>query len=163
MSVKLRLSRGGSKKRPFYNIVAADTRTPRDGRFIEKIGTYNPMLPRDHDDRVRLKEERIRYWLSVGAQPSDRVARLLGQAEIVPMPSYRETPNKSAPKAKAQERAREAAEAAAAAQAAPEPEPAAEAPAEETPAAAEPAAEAPAEDAPAGDAAGPAAEEDAKG
>ena len=115
MSLKIRLARGGAKKRPFYSIVVADARSPRDGRFIEKLGTYNPMLERGHSDRVTLKEERIRHWLGVGAQPTDRVARFLGDAGLVAKPEVRETPTKSAPKAKAQARAKEAEEAAAAA------------------------------------------------
>src|SRR5712691_10933602 len=115
MSLKIRLARGGAKKRPFYSIVIADARSPRDGRFIEKVGTYNPMLERDHADRITLKEERLKHWLGVGAQPTDRVARFLGDAGIVEKPVRRETPLKSTPKAKAQERAKEAAEAAAAA------------------------------------------------
>src|SRR5436189_183964 len=82
MSLKIRLARGGAKKRPFYSIVVADARSPRDGRFIEKLGTYNPMLERGHADRVTLKEERIKHWLGVGAQPSDRVARFLGEAGV---------------------------------------------------------------------------------
>ena len=77
MAVKLRLSRGGSKKRPFYRIVAADERAPRDGRFIERLGTYNPLLPKDHEERVILKTDRIQHWLSVGAKPTDRVHRFL--------------------------------------------------------------------------------------
>lgn len=120
MSVKIRLARGGAKKRPFYHIVIADSRTPRDGRFIERVGYYNPMLPKEAEGRIKLKEDRIRHWLSVGAQPTDRVARFLGQADLMPVPAYRESPKKSAPKAKAQERLkqqREAAEAAAAASA----------------------------------------------
>ena len=117
MSVKIRLARGGAKKRPFYSIVIADVRSPRDGRFIEKVGTYNPMLPREHPDRVTLKQDRIRHWLDRGARPTDRVARFLGQAEMLPAPAIRETPKKSAPKVKAQERLKEAAEAAAAAEA----------------------------------------------
>jgi small subunit ribosomal protein S16 len=119
MSVKIRLTRGGAKKRPFYSIVIADTRSPRDGRFIEKVGTYNPMLEKDHPERLVLKAERIKHWLSVGAQPTDRVAKFLGHAELAPMPTYPETPKKSAPKAKAQERAKAAAEAAAKAAEAP--------------------------------------------
>lgn len=115
MSVMIRLTRGGAKKRPFYSIVVADKRSPRDGRFIEKVGTYNPMLDRDHADRVQLKEDRIRHWLGVGAQPTERVAKFLGQAGIIPAPKPRETPKKSAPKARAQERLRAAQEAAAAA------------------------------------------------
>ena len=110
MSVKIRLSRGGSKKRPYYRIVIADSRDPRDGRFIERVGTYNPMLPKDHPERVTLKTERIQEWIGKGAQPTDRVARFLGHAEIIPMPAWRETPKKSTPKAKAQERLREAEE-----------------------------------------------------
>jgi small subunit ribosomal protein S16 len=114
MSLKIRLARGGAKKRPFYSIVVADARSPRDGRFIEKLGTYNPMLERSHADRVTLKDERIKHWLGVGAQPTDRVARFLGDAGIIEKRAQRETPFKSTPKAKAQARA-EAAEAAAAA------------------------------------------------
>ncbi len=113
MSLRIRLARGGAKKRPFYRIVVADSRSPRDGRFIERVGTYNPILARDHPDRVVIKEDRVRQWLSHGALPSDRVARFLGQAEIVPMREIRETPKKSRPKAKAQERLKQAAEAAA--------------------------------------------------
>jgi small subunit ribosomal protein S16 len=115
MSLKIRLARGGAKKRPFYSIVVADARSPRDGRFIEKLGTYNPMLERSAADRVTLKEERIKHWLGVGAQPTERVARFLGDAGIVDKAAMRETPVKSAPKAKAQARAKEAEEAAAAA------------------------------------------------
>jgi small subunit ribosomal protein S16 len=115
MSLKIRLARGGAKKRPFYSIVVADARSPRDGRFIEKLGTYNPMLERSAADRVTLKEERIKHWLGVGAQPTERVARFLGDAGIVEKPELRRTPVKSAPKAKAQARAKESEEAAAAA------------------------------------------------
>lgn len=162
MATVIRLARGGAKKRPFYSIVVADKRNARDGRFIEKIGTYNPMVEKDHPDRVTLKIERVQHWLSVGAQPSDRVARMLGQAEIIKMPKVNETPKKSAPKAKAQEIAREraerdeaaktaAAEAAAAEKTAAEEAAAAEKAAAEEAAAAEKAAaeEAPVEDAPA--------------
>jgi len=158
MSLKLRLSRGGAKKRPYYRIVVADSRMPRDGRYIERVGTYNPMLPQDHPDRVKLNDERIRHWLGVGAKPSDRVAKFLGQAEIIEMPSIRETPKKSAPRAKTLERMKEAEEAAAPAEeAAVEEAPAKEAPAEEASAeeaAAEEASaeEAAAEEAPAGEA-----------
>lgn len=130
MALKIRLARGGAKKRPFYQIVIADARSPRDGRFVEKVGSYNPMLPREDQARIKLNEERIKYWLSKGAQPTDRVALFLGNAKIIQMPEIRETPKKSAPKAKAQERLREAqaaeAEKAAAlaeAEAAPAPEP----------------------------------------
>ncbi|HET8726545.1 MAG TPA: 30S ribosomal protein S16 [Alphaproteobacteria bacterium] len=116
MSVMIRLTRGGAKKRPFYSIVVADKRSPRDGRFIEKVGTYNPMLDRDHADRVTLKEDRIRHWLGVGALPTERVAKFLGHAGIIEAPKHRETPKKSAPKAKAQERLRASEEAKAAAE-----------------------------------------------
>src|SRR3954452_8633941 len=115
MSLKIRLARGGAKKRPFYSIGVADARSPRYGRFIEKLGTYNPMLERGHADRVTLKEERIKHWLGVGAQPSDRVARFLGDAGMIEKPSFGDTPKKSAPKAKAQARAKEAEEEAGAA------------------------------------------------
>lgn len=103
MSVKIRLARGGSKKRPYYYIVAADVRSPRDGRYIERIGTYNPMLPKDHEDRVRLNAERIQHWLDNGAQPTDRVARFLDAADLVKRDS-KANPNKAKPKKKAQER-----------------------------------------------------------
>ena len=100
---------------PIIRIVVADSRSPRDGRFIEKLGTYNPMLDRGHADRVTLKAERIQHWLGVGALPTDRVARFLGDAGLIEKPPMRETPLKSTPKAKAQERAKAAAEAAGAA------------------------------------------------
>src|SRR5271155_3763106 len=115
MALKIRLARGGAKKRPFYSIVAADSRSPRDGRFIEKLGTYNPMLDRGHAERVTLKAERVTHWLGVGALPTDRVARFLGDAGLIAKPAVRDTPVKSAPKAKAQERQKAADEAAAAA------------------------------------------------
>ena len=138
MSLKIRLARGGAKKRPFYRIVVADSRMPRDGRFIERVGTYNPMLPKEHPERVNLKTDRIQHWLSVGARPSDRVAKFLGGAEILPMPVPREQTKKNLPKAKAQERLKEAEEKAATAAeeaAAPvEEAPAEEAAAEEAPA-----------------------------
>jgi small subunit ribosomal protein S16 len=108
MALKIRMTRGGAKKRPFYSIVIADSRSPRDGRFIEKVGTYNPMLDRGHKDRVVLKAERIQHWMKMGATPSDRVARFLGDAGLAPKPEIRETPKKSAPRAKAQERAKAA-------------------------------------------------------
>ena len=104
MSLKIRLARGGAKKRPHYRIVVADSRMPRDGRYIERLGTYDPLLDKDNENRVDLKEERIRYWLSQGAKPTDRVARFLGTAEIIPMPAQRNNPEKAKPKAKAQER-----------------------------------------------------------
>ena len=115
MALKIRLARGGAKKRPFYSIVVADARSPRDGRFIEKLGTYNPMLARDHNDRVTLKTERIQHWLGVGAQPTDRVVKFLAAAGLAEAPARRETPTKSTPKKKAQERAMAAAVAATAA------------------------------------------------
>ena len=121
MSLKIRLSRAGAKKRPFYRIVIADSRMPRDGRFIERVGHYDPMLPQEHAQRVVLKTERVRHWLDRGALPTDRVARILGQAEIIAMPVRRETPKKSAPGAKAQERVKAAEEARKAAAAAPAP------------------------------------------
>ena len=114
MSLKIRLARAGAKKRPYYHIVVADSRSPRDGRFIERVGSYNPMLPSDHAERVRLVAERITHWLSNGAQPTDRVARFLGNAGLAPKPTWNEQPKKSAPKKRAQERAAAAAEAAAA-------------------------------------------------
>jgi small subunit ribosomal protein S16 len=109
MSLKIRLTRGGTRKRPFYSIVVADSRSPRDGRFIEKLGTYNPMLDKGHAERVVLKPERIQHWLKVGALPSERVQRFLGDAGLGPKPAIRQTPKKSAPRAKAQERAKGAA------------------------------------------------------
>jgi small subunit ribosomal protein S16 len=107
MALKLRLARGGSKQRPYYRLVVAEATSPRDGRFIEKLGTYNPLLPHDHAERLTLKEDRIKHWLSVGAKPTDRVEKFLGQAKIIPMPAIRETPQKSLPKEKAQERVKE--------------------------------------------------------
>ena len=115
MALKIRLARGGAKKRPYYAIVVADARSPRDGRFIEKLGTYNPMLDRSHPDRVTLKSERIAHWLGVGAQPSERVARFLGDAGIAPKPPVPQNPKKSQPRKKAQEKAKAAEEAAKAA------------------------------------------------
>ena len=156
MALKIRLSRGGAKKRPFYRIVVADARSPRDGRFIERVGTYNPMVAKDSDDRVILKEERIKYWLSQGAKPSDRVARFLGQAEIIQLPGRSDQTKQHLPRAKTLERMKEkeeaaatAAEAAAAEAAAPAEAPGEEAPAEEAPAEEAPAEEAPSEEAPA--------------
>lgn len=130
MALKIRLSRGGAKKRPYYRIVVADSRSPRDGRFIEKIGSYDPMLPRENPRRITLDTDRIQHWLKHGATPTDRVAKFLGEAEIIPMPAQKNNPQKSQPKAKAQERlkmAEEAAKEAAAAAAAAAEEPAAEA------------------------------------
>ena len=109
MGLKIRLARAGAKKRPYYHIVVADSRSPRDGRFIEKLGSYNPMLPADHAERIRLQNERISHWLGEGALPTDRVAKFLGHAGLAPMPVYHEQPVQSAPKKKAQERAKAAA------------------------------------------------------
>ena len=108
MGLKIRLARAGAKKRPYYHIVVTDSRSPRDGRFIEQLGSYNPMLPADHAERIRLKDERITHWVSQGAVATDRVARFLGRAGLAPMPTYREQPIQSAPKKKAQERAKAA-------------------------------------------------------
>ncbi len=141
MSVSLRLSRGGSKKRPYYKVVVANSRSPRDGAYLEQVGTYNPLLAKDDANRVRLVEDRVRYWLGVGAQPTDRVARMLDKAGIKERAAT-VNPNKAEPGKKAKERAedrakkiaeaeeakREAEAAAAAAAAAPVAE---EAPAEE--------------------------------
>ena len=118
MSMKIRLARGGSKKRPFYRIVAADSRMPRDGRFIEKLGTYNPLVAKDSEERVKMDVERVQYWISQGAQPTDRVARML-EAAGVKEKTERNNPKKGTPGKKAQERVEEkAAKAAAAAEAA---------------------------------------------
>jgi len=115
MSVKIRLARGGAKKRPFYHIVIANADSPRDGKFIERVGTYNPMLPADHAERVTLKTERVQYWLSVGATPTDRVARFLAKAELIPALVHPEQTKQPLPKKKAQEREAARAKAAAAA------------------------------------------------
>ena len=161
MSVSLRLSRGGSKKRPYYKIVVANSRSPRDGKFLEQVGTYNPLLAKDDENRVRLTEDRVRYWLGVGAQPTDRVARLLDKAGIKER-TPTNNPQKAEPGQKAKDRAeekaekaREAEEAAAAAAAAPAVEEVVEEAAAEAPAAEEAAAE----EAPAAEA----AEEQAEG
>ena len=130
MAMKIRLARGGSKKRPFYRIVATDSRMPRDGRFLEKLGTYNPLLPKDSEDRIKMDVERVKHWLSEGAQPTDRVARFLEAAGVVEKKT-RSNPDKAKPGKKAQERADErASKAAAAAEASAAP--AEEAAAEET-------------------------------
>ncbi|MGN1080154.1 MAG: 30S ribosomal protein S16 [Alphaproteobacteria bacterium] len=115
MSVRIRLARGGSKGAPFHKIVVADQRAPRDGRFIERVGSYNPLLPAEHADRIVVKADRVKYWLGVGAQPTERVAKLLSKMGLCAAPVINERPQKSAPKAKAQERAKAKAEAAAAA------------------------------------------------
>jgi small subunit ribosomal protein S16 len=109
LGLKIRLSRAGAKKRPYYHIVIADSRSPRDGRFIEKVGSYNPMLPAEHADRIRLQDERLRHWLGNGAVATERVAKFLGKAGLAPMPVWNEQPHQSAPKKKAQERAKAAA------------------------------------------------------
>lgn len=118
MSLKIRLSRGGAKKRPFYKIVLADSRSPRDGKFLEKLGTYNPMLPHDHAQRLVLDSDRIKHWLSVGAQPTDRVAKFFADAGFIAARARAEQTKQPQPKAKAQERIKEAAKAAEAAAAA---------------------------------------------
>jgi len=103
MATKIRLARGGSKKRPFYRIVAADTRSPRDGRFIEKLGTYNPLLAKDSAERITMDKDRVQYWLDQGAQPTDRVLRFL-DAEGMMKREARNNPSKAKPGRKAQER-----------------------------------------------------------
>ena len=162
MAIAIRLSRGGAKKRPYYRIVVADSRSARDGKYLEQIGTYNPLLPKDSEERVKLNADRAKHWLSVGAQPSDRVARFLDAAGVRER-AARNNPKKGEPGENAKERAEERAakaaeaeEAAAAAAAAPAPEPESEAPASEeaaveAPAEEAPAAEAPADEAPAED------------
>ena len=141
--IKIRLSRGGTKKRPVYKVVIADSRRARDGRFIEKVGFFNPLLPKDKKERVGLEAERIKYWLGQGAQPTARVARILGENNIIPMPANANNPNKAIPK---KDRKKEGDEAAVA--------PAAVAPKEEAPkAAVAPAAEAPKAEAPKAEAA----------
>lgn len=113
MATKIRLARGGSKKRPFYAIVVCDSRMPRDGRFLEKVGTYNPLLAKDSEDRVKMDVERVQAWLDKGAQPTDRVLRFL-EAAGVRAKSERSNPNKAVPGKKAQERAKQRADKAAA-------------------------------------------------
>ncbi len=114
MAMKIRLARGGSKKRPFYRVVAADSRMPRDGRFIEKLGTYNPLLAKDSEERVKLNMERVQYWLDQGAQPTDRVSRFLEAAGVVAK-KERNNPKKGEAgdkaKARAEEKAAKAADA----------------------------------------------------
>ena len=165
--LKIRLARGGAKKRPYYQIVVADSHSPRDGRFLEKVGSYNPLLARDNPERVTLKVERIQEWMKKGAQPTDRVARFLSQQGLAEW-QHGDNPNKGKPGKKAEERAteraqREADRAAAAAEAAanppaPEPEPEVEAAPEPVAEEAAPAVE---EAAPAAEDAAPAAEEPA--
>ncbi len=148
MAIKIRLARGGSKKRPFYRIVAADSRMPRDGRFIEKLGTYNPLLPKDSEDRVKMDVERIQEWMAKGAKPTDRISRMLEAAGVLEAKT-RNNPQKAQPGEKAAKRvAEKAAKAEAATEAAKEAAKEPEAAAEE-PTAEEAAAEATAEDAPA--------------
>ena len=158
--LKLRLSRGGTKKRPVYKVVVADSRFARDGRFIEKVGFFNPLLPKEKKERVGLEAERIKYWLGQGAQPTTRVARILGENELMPMPANGNNPNKAVPKKernKKEEDNKEApkeeapkAEAAPAAEAPKEEAPKAEAaPAEAAPKEAAPKEEAPKAEAPA--------------
>ena len=142
MSMKIRLARGGSKKRPFYRIVAADSRMPRDGRFIEKLGTYNPLLPKDSEDRVKMDMDRIQHWLGHGAQPTDRIARMLEAAGVLPR-TERNNPKKAELGTKAKERL----EAKKAAAEVPVEETGAEVPAEEVAVVEVPSEEAPAEEA----------------
>lgn len=118
MALKIRLARGGAKKRPYYRIVIAEATAPRDGRFIEKVGTYNPMLAKDNEARITMLDERVKYWLSVGAQPTDRVARFL-DARGLAKRDAKNNPTKAQPGKKAQERAAERAEKASAAAEAP--------------------------------------------
>lgn len=109
MSLKIRLARGGSKKRPYYHVVVADARAPRDGRFLEKLGSWNPMLPKDNEKRVELNLERIQEWIAKGAQPTDRVLRFLAEAGVAQREA-RNNPDKAKPGKKAQERAAERAQ-----------------------------------------------------
>ena len=107
MAVRIRLSRGGSKKRPFYRIVAADQRAPRDGRFIEKLGTYNPLLPKDHAERLVVDQEKVVAWIKKGAQPTDRLQKMFANLGLCKAPTVREQPKKSAPRPKTVERMKE--------------------------------------------------------
>ena len=164
MAVGIRLSRGGAKKRPYYRIVVSDTRSPRDGKYLDQIGTYNPMLPKDSGERVKLNEDRVRHWLSVGAKPSDRVHRFLDAAGILER-APRNNPQKAEPgeaaKERAEEKAAKLAEAEEAAKAAEEEaKAAAEAPVEEAPAEEAAAEEAPTEEAAAEEAPAEEASED---
>jgi small subunit ribosomal protein S16 len=111
MSLKIRLARAGAKKRPFYHVVVADSRNPRDGRFIERLGHFNPLLPKEQTDRLKLDLEKVKAWMAKGAQPTDRVMRFLDEAGVMKRPT-RNNPEKSKPKKKAQERAAAAAPAA---------------------------------------------------
>jgi len=125
--LKLRLSRGGTKKRPVYKVVVADSRFARDGRFIEKVGFFNPLLPKDKKERIGLEDERIKYWLGQGAQPTTRVARILGENKLMPMPANGKNPNKAIPKKDRKKEGDEAPKAAPVAEA-PKAAPVAEAP-----------------------------------
>ena len=147
MALKIRLARGGAKKRPFYRIVVAEAAAPRDGRYVERVGTYNPMVPKDHEQRLTLNGERINFWMSKGAQPTERVHKMLASAGLMAAPVLRDQPKKSAPGKKRAEREAAAAEAAAAEAAAAEEAAAATAAAEEAPAEEAAAEEAPAEEA----------------
>ena len=142
MALKIRLARGGAKKRPFYRIVVAEASAPRDGRYVERVGTYNPMVPKDHEQRLTLNGERISFWMSKGAQPTERVHKMLASAGLMAAPVLRDQPKKSAPGKKRAEREAAAGEAAAA-EAAAEP---ADAPAEDTSAEDTPAEDTPAEE-----------------
>ena len=126
--LKLRLSRGGTKKRPVYKVVVADSRFARDGRFIEKVGFFNPLLPKEKKERVGLEAERIKYWLGQGAQPTTRVARILGENDLIPMPANGNNPKKAVPKKDRKKEGEEAAPAAEAPKAEAAPAAAAEAP-----------------------------------
>ena len=149
MSLRIRLSRGGAKKRPYYRIVVADSRKPRDGRYIERLGTYNPMVPKDHPDRLNINEDRIKYWLEVGARPSERVTRFLSEKGFVEKPEIPEQTKQHLPRTKTLERQKDAEDKAKKAADAPKEEtPAEDAPKEETPAEDAPKVETPAEDAP---------------
>ena len=117
MALKIRLARGGAKKRPFYRIVVAEASAPRDGRYVERVGTYNPMVPKDHEQRLTLNGERISFWMSKGAQPTERVHKMLASAGLMAAPILRDQPKKSAPGKKRSEREAAAAEAAADAEA----------------------------------------------
>ena len=142
--IKIRLSRGGTKKRPVYKVVVADSRRARDGKFIEKVGFFNPLLPKDKKERVGLEAERIKYWLGQGAQPTARVARILGENDIIPMPANGSNPSKAIPKKERKKEGDEAAPAAAPKAEAPKEEaPKVEAPKEEAPKAEAPKEEAP--------------------
>ena len=149
MALKIRLSRGGSKKRPFYRIVVAEAAAPRDGRYVERIGHYNPMVAKDNDQRLVIDGERVKHWIGLGAKPTERVQKLLSTLSLTAPVEMRDQPKKSAPgKKRAEREAEEAAAAeAAAAEAAEAAAAAAEAPAEEAPAEEAPAEEAPAEEA----------------